>query len=53
MENIKVVEAFQTQSDMNEGAPNVDLLKIGVVFLVGHYFLIEISIVEELHDNTR
>ena len=51
MENIEVVQAFEAQDDVDEGLPDGGLVEEGVVFLVGHYFLVEISVVEKLHDN--
>lgn len=53
VENIKVMKAFKSQYNLGENLPNTSLVEDSAIFLVSHYFLIEISVIEKLHYNTE
>ncbi len=52
MQNIEVVEAFEANGDLNEGLPDETLLKKLFVFLLNQYFLVQVSIIREIHHYT-
>jgi len=49
MQNIEIVKPLESQRHMYECPPNSLLIKAGIVLLVCHNFLVEVTIVEELH----
>ena len=49
MENIELVKSFESHSDLYECSPNGFFIEGGPIFLVGHYFLIEVSIIKKFH----
>jgi hypothetical protein len=51
MQNIEIVETFKSECHVNEGAPNGLLFEDSACLLVGHNFLIKISIVKKFHDD--
>ena len=51
MEYVKVVESFEPEGDLDEAAPNICLFERGSCLLVCHYLLVEVSVVEEFHDD--
>ena len=46
------MKAFKSQYNLGENLPNTSLVEDSAIFLVSHYFLIEISVIEKLHYNT-
>jgi len=52
VKNIEIVESFEAKSHVNKSLPYGRFVKMSVVLLMGDYLLVEITIVEKLHDNT-
>ena len=53
MENVEVVQALQAERHLDQSFPDALLVKTGIIFLVSHYFLVEITVVKELHNDAR
>ena len=53
MEYVEVMESFESERDVEECFPNGGLIEGGACLLVCDYFLVEISVVEELHDDAE
>jgi hypothetical protein len=53
VKNIKIVESFKSESDVNECTPYSLFIEGSIGFLVCHYFLIKIAIIQELHNNAE
>ena len=51
MQDIELVQTLEPHDNLNEYPPNVLLLKCGVGLLLLYYFLVEVTIVRELHNN--
>jgi hypothetical protein len=49
VENIKIMEALQSKDNLDERFPDELLFEILFDFLLCEYFLVEISIIRELH----
>lgn len=52
MQNIALVQSLQTLDHLDEDSPNIVLFHVGLLFLVPHYTLVEVTVVCELHHNT-
>lgn len=52
MENIEIMQLFQSNRYLNERPPNFVFGEGTFFLLMPDYFLIEITIVQVLHDNT-
>ena len=53
MENIHIVQRLQTLDHLDEDAPDIVLLKVGLLLLMLSDFLEKITIVDILHHNTE
>ena len=53
MEDVHIVERFQSLYDLDENAPNIVFFEVGLFLLVLCNFLEEISVVSILHHNTK
>jgi len=51
MENIDVMQGFQSLDELDEDAPDVILAQVGLLFLVARNFLKEVTIIGILHDD--
>lgn len=51
MQDVKIVQPFESEGDLDERAPNICLFECGSCLLVRHYLLVEVSVVEEFHDD--
>ena len=51
MENVRVVQRFQTLDHLNEDTPDVLFAQVGLFFLVASDFLEKVAIVCVLHDD--
>ena len=49
MENVRVVQGFQTFYNLDENAPNVVLAEVSLLFLMSSDLLKEVSIVRVFH----
>lgn len=53
MQNIALVQNLQALDHLDEDSPNIVFFHVCLLFLVPHYALVEVTIVCELHHNTR
>lgn len=53
MKNVKIMQTFETNSDLNEGFPNKFLIEVLLDFLLIYNLLIEIPIIWKLHHYTK
>ena len=53
MQNIALVQNLQPLDHLDEYSPNIVFLHVCLLFLVAHYTLVEVTVVCELHHNTR
>ena len=51
MENIEFVEVSESDDDLNENSPDFGFLEEVFLFFVVDDFLVEISVIGELHDD--
>lgn len=53
MQNIEIVEAFEAEGDLDERPPDGLLVELGALLLVGDYLLVEVAVIEKLHDDAE
>ncbi len=51
MKNVKIMQFFKTQKNVDKGFPDVLLIKRALFFLVSHDLLIKIAVIWKLHDD--
>lgn len=53
MQNIQLMQTFQSHNNMYQYFPNIFLIENSISFLMTDYLLIEIAIVRKLHDDAE
>jgi len=53
VEYVQGMQFFESQRDVDERAPNGVFLEHGLLLLMLHYFLVEVSVIGELHDDAE
>jgi hypothetical protein len=51
MEDVKIMESLEAKGDLDERLPDGALLKLSGGLLMGNDLLVEVAVIEKLHDD--